>query len=86
MACCREHTIEQRFPNVWTPRTNGKEECAIKTLMELRHEKTIFKDRTHHKKELIRFVNYCNTVKSHKGIDWGGVNGELPAYLYPQEL
>jgi transposase InsO family protein len=86
MTCCREHKIEQRFTKVRTPRTNGKAERVIKTLMEMWHEKTIFKDRAHRKKELIRFVNYYNTVKPHKGIDGVTPMEKLLDYFYPQEL
>ena len=33
------------------------------------YRKTEFKSRVHRKQELIRFVNYYNTVKPHKGIN-----------------
>ena len=78
--------IEQLFTKVRTPRTNGKAERVIKTLMEMWHEKTIFKDRAHRKKELIRIVNYYNTVKPHKGIDGVTPMEKLLDYFYPQEL
>jgi hypothetical protein len=68
------------------PQTNGKAERVIKTLMELWHEKTIFKNREHRKKELIRFVNYYNTVKPHAGIDGDTPLERLLHYFYPSEL
>lgn len=86
MTRCREHRIEQRFTKVRTPQTNGKAERVIKTLMEMWHNKTEFKDRAHRKKELIRFVNYYNTVKPHQGIDGLTPMEKLLDYFYPQEL
>lgn len=41
----------------------------IRTLMEMCHNKTDFKDSLDRKIELNRFINYYNTVKPHKGID-----------------
>lgn len=35
--------------------------------MEMWYQKTRFKDREHRKKELIRFVSYCNLVEPYKG-------------------
>ena len=66
---CRKNKIGQKFTKVRCPQTNGKAERVIRTLMESWHEKTIFKSREHRKQELIRFINYYNTYKPHKGID-----------------
>jgi len=66
---CQRNKIEQRFTRVKTPRTNGKAERVIRTLFDMRYRKTKFKSRVHRKQELIRFVNYYNTVKPHKGIN-----------------
>ena len=86
MKLCRENKIEQRFTKVKTPQTNGKAERVIKTLMDMWHTKTMFKDRMHRKKELIRFVNYYNTVKPHHGIEGRTPIEQLINYFYPQEL
>jgi transposase InsO family protein len=86
MKLCTEHMIEQRFTRVRTPRTNGKAERVIRTLMDMWHTKTVFKDRNHRKKELIRFVNYYNTVKPHSGIGGRTPMEQLINYFYPQEL
>lgn len=66
---CKENGIGQRFTRVKTPRTNGKAERVIRTLMEMWHNKIDFKDSDHRKQELNRFINFYNTVKPHKGID-----------------
>lgn len=83
---CRENKIEQRFTKVKTPRTNGKAERVIRTLMEMWHNKIEFKNRNHRKIELIRFVNYYNNVKPHRGIDNQTPMEKLINYFYPTEL
>lgn len=86
MKLCKEYGIEQRFTKVRTPRTNGKAERVIRTIMEMWHDKTRFKSSTHRKQELIRFVNYYNTVKPHKGINNMTPMEKLISYFYPEEL
>lgn len=86
MNMCKENNIEQRHTKVRHPQTNGKAERVIKTLMELWHTKTEFKNREHRKKKLIRFVNYYNTVKPHAGIDGDTPLEKLIQYFYPTEL
>lgn len=86
MVLCKEHQIEQRHTKVKHPWTNGKAERVIRTLMDMWHRETRFKNRAHRKKELIRFVNYYNTVKPHKGIDNNTPMEQLMNYFYPEEL
>ena len=86
MKLCNENRIEQRFTKVKTPRTNGKAERVIRTLMDMWHRKTHFKSRTHRKTELVRFINWYNTVKPHKGINDRTPMEQLINYFYPQEL
>lgn len=86
MKLCQENQIEQRFTKVKHPYTNGKAERVIRTLMELWHDKTVFKNRIHRKTELIRFINWYNTVKLHKGIDNKTPLEKLIEYFYPHEL
>lgn len=86
MLLCKENKIEQRFTKIKRPQTNGKAERVIRTLMEMWHDKTKFKNREHRKKELIRFVNYYNTVKPHKGIDNLTPMEKLIEYFYPMEM
>lgn len=86
MKLCRENNIEQRFTKVKHPYTNGKAERVLRTLMQMWHRKTVFKSREHRKIELIRFINWYNTVKPHQGL-----NGQTPMemlinYFYPKEL
>ena len=86
MLLCKKNEIEQRFTKIKHPWTNGKAERVIRTIMEMWHDKTRFKNRDHRKKELIRFVNYYNTVKPHKGIDDNTPMEQLINYFYPEEL
>jgi transposase InsO family protein len=86
MKLCQENQIKQSYTRVKTPRTNGKAERVIKTIQQMWHEKTRFKSRIHRKQELVRFVNYYNTVKPHKGIDNLTPLEKLTNYFYPQEL
>jgi len=83
---CKENNIEQRFTKVKHPYTNGKAERVIRTLMEMWHYKTKFNSRAHRKTELIRFVNWYNTVKPHKGINNQTPIEVLINYFYPNEL
>jgi len=86
MLLCAELHIEQGFTRVRTPRTNGKAERVIRTIMELWHNKTHFQSSAHRKAELKRFVNYYNGVRPHKGI--GGLTPEekLIEYFFPEKL
>jgi len=86
MLLCKKNNIEQRFTKVKHPWTNGKAERVIRTLIEMWHDKTEFKNRERRKKELIRFVNYYNTVKPHKGIDNLTPMEKLINYFYPEEM
>ena len=83
---CQEDKIEQRFTKVKCPQTNGKAERVIRTIMDMWHSKHIFKNRNHRKIELIRFVNYYNNVKPHKGINNMTPMEKLLEYFYPDEI
>lgn len=86
MQICTQHTIEQKFTRVKRPQTNGKAERVIRTLMDMWHHKTRFKNRNHRKTELIRFVNWYNTVKPHASLNKNTPLETLINYFYPQEL
>jgi transposase InsO family protein len=86
MKLCQENKIEQRFTKVKTPKTNGKAERAIRTIMDMWHKKYFFKSRQHRKIELIRFVNYYNTVKPHQGLNKMTPMEKLIEYFYPEEM
>lgn len=83
---CLENRIHQQFTQARRPQTNGKAERVIRTIMDMWHQKTQFKSRQHRKQELIRFINYYNTVKPHQGIDNLTPMEKLINYFYPTEL
>jgi len=86
MKLCKEHQIEQRFTKVRKPRTNGKAERVIRTIMDLWHNQTRFKSSAHRKTELIRFVNYYNGVRPHRSLNDQTPEEVLRQYFKPQEL
>lgn len=70
---CFQNGINQKFTKPAHPQTNGKAERMIRTLMMMWHDKIEFVDSEHRKKELVRFINFYNTVKPHAGL-----KGETP--------
>lgn len=66
---CNDYRINQKFTRTARPQTNGKAERAIRTMMEMWHNKTYFTSHEQRRTELRRFLNYYNAVKPHKGID-----------------
>ena len=66
---CNELNIGQKFTRIKRPQTNGKAERVIRTIMEMWHQQETFKDRKTRHFSLLRFINFYNTVKPHKGID-----------------
>ena len=86
MLGCQEACIEQKITNPKTPRTNGKAERVIRTLMEMLYDKTKFNSSAHRKNELKRFVNYYNWVKPHKGIEGMTFREKLINYFYPDSM
>ena len=77
-------SLGQKFTKVKRPQTNGKAERVIRTLMEMWHQKTEFTSREHRNLELIRFINFYNTVKPHKGIDGKTPYEKLLEYFDPK--
>jgi len=82
VARCRESGIAQKFTRCKRPQTNGKDERVIRTLMDMWHKKQKFKDRKQRRVSLLRFINFYNTVKPHKGIDGITPYEKLFEYFY----
>ena len=82
VAVCNTEGIGQKFTRCRRPQTNGKAERVIRTLMEMWHNKQHFKDRQQRQVSLLRFINFYNTVKPHKGIDGKTPIEILNAYFY----
>ncbi len=84
-ACC-QLGIGQKFTRINRPQTNGKAERVIRTIMQMWHQHEVFKDRKSRQISLLRFINYYNTVKPHKGIDNMTPYEKLIEYFYNPEL
>lgn len=83
VSLCTENNIGQKFTRVKRPQTNGKAERVIRTLMEMWHNVNEFSSREHRKRELIRFVNWYNAVKPHKGLENKTPHEVLTEYFFP---
>jgi len=66
---CRRNGIKQVFTKVKHPRTNGKAERAVRTLMTMWHDKHQFTSSEQRKQTLKRFINRYNIVKPHKSLN-----------------
>lgn len=66
---CKQHGINQQFTKPRTPRTNGKAERVIKTLINEWLKKHHFNTKEERKQSLIQFVNYYNQKRRHQGIN-----------------
>ncbi len=86
MEKCAEYRIEQGFTRIKTPRTNGKAERIIRTIMEQWHATHIFHSSAHRKNELKRFVNFYNGVKPHKALSGMTPHEKLVEYFFPDVL
>jgi transposase InsO family protein len=86
MKKCSENKIEQGFTKIKTPRTNGKAERVIRTIMEQWHDTNHFNSSAHRKNELIRFINYYNGVKPHASLDGLTPHEKLIEYFFPEIL
>ena len=78
---CRQHGIGQKFTRINRPQTNGKAERVIRTLMDMWHSKIHFKDCTDRHIQLLRFINFYNTVKPHKSLNNATPYEILTAYF-----
>ena len=68
MAWCDENNISQHFTKPRTPKTNGKAERVIRTLMEEWHRKNRFASREDRRRSLYAFVDFFNHERKHGGI------------------
>lgn len=66
---CKANGIGQKSTKVGHPQANGKAERVIRTLMEMWHGETEFKDNADRQLQLGRFINFYNTVKPHKALN-----------------
>ena len=65
VAWCRENNITQHFTKPRTPKTNGKAERVIRTLMDEWHRKNHFNSREERRRSLYEFVDRYNHERVH---------------------
>lgn len=66
---CKKYEINQQFTKPRTPRTNGKAERVIKTLLNEWFRKHRFISREERRKSLYKFVEFYNRERLHQGIN-----------------
>lgn len=69
MTTCQQYGLKQYFTKPRTPRTNGKAERVIRTLMEGWHYQHRFATREERKQSLDEFVRFYNQERQHQGIN-----------------
>lgn len=65
---CAKHGISMHFTKPRTPKTNGKAERVIRTLMDEWHRKHRFADRLERRRLLYQFVDHFNHERKHGSI------------------
>jgi transposase InsO family protein len=83
---CTALGIGQKFTRINRPQTNGKAERVLRTIMEMWHQQETFRDRKNRQISLLRFINFYNTVKPHKGIDNMTPYEKLLDYFHGEKL
>jgi len=70
---CPKHLISQKFTKPHTPRTNGKAERVIRTIMTecFKRGGRSFPSREHRRRFLYAYVNWYNQVRPHESL--GGI-------------
>lgn len=81
VALCAEYGILQKFTKPRHPRTNGKAERLIKTLLAEWHRRYFFTSREHRRKMLYAYVRWYNQLRPHQSLDGQSPLGRLEAYL-----
>lgn len=82
---CEQSSITQAFTRIKRPQTNGKAERFIRTIMDMWHKKEQFTSRKQRKQSLKRFINWYNTVKPHKTLNWLTPYEYLYRFYYDDE-
>lgn len=68
MKTCQEYGIKQYFTRIKHPKTNGKAERVIRTLLEEWHGRQSFQSRQQRKQSLDEFVRHYNHQRPHQGL------------------
>jgi len=81
MVTCQEYDIKQAFTKPRTPKTNGKAERVIRTMLEEWHYRHNFRTREERKKSLDEFVRYYNRERKHQGLGGLTPQEKLDSYV-----
>lgn len=81
MLTCKEYGIKQYFTKPRTPKTNGKAERVIRTLIEEWHYQHEFRTREERRNSLDEFVRYYNQERNHQGLDNQTPQQRLNSYV-----
>ena len=61
--------VNQKVTRLARPQNNGKAERVIRKLMQIWHQQIMVRDAHLRQVELVRFINFYNAVKPHKGLN-----------------
>lgn len=81
MITAKEYSIKQYFTKPRTPKTNGKAERVIRTLLEEWHFKHRFASREERKQSLDEFVRFYNQERKHQGLGGLTPQQKLDSYV-----
>lgn len=81
VATAHRHGIAQQFTRPRTPRTNGKAERVIKTLMAEWYRRKRFLSREERRRFLYAYVRYYNQARPHQSLNGQSPLERLEAYL-----
>jgi transposase InsO family protein len=81
MLTCQEYGIKQSFTKPATPKTNGKAERVIRTLLSQWHDQHRFTSRAERQRSLDEFVRYYNQQRPHQGLNGQTPKQRLDSYL-----
>lgn len=81
MLTCQEYDIRQSFTKVRNPKTNGKAERVIRTLLEEWHDKHHFATRKERKRSLDEYVRFYNQERKHQGLGGFTPQQKLNSYV-----
>ena len=83
---CIKNSISQRFTRPRTPRTNGKAERVIRTLMQEWHINGTFNTREERRRSLQEYIYYYNFQRKHSGIKGLTPTQRITNYLSGQSV
>lgn len=81
MLTAQEYAIKQSFTKARNPKTNGKAERVIRTLLEEWHYRHRFMTREERKRSLDEYVRFYNQERKHQGLEGLTPQQKLDSYV-----